>query len=250
MIEERTYRKQFSKNRFRSFVVNYKDTDLWVGVDHESFNPRMIAEAERCVRELRTGLENYLTVDPAFGSSFVPVKSKPNSHRIVTLLSQAAQAAQTGPMAAVAGAFSELTGRHLLNLFSIRELVLENGGDIFLNLKENLLLSVHAGNSPLSGKIAIEIPASETPLGVCTSAGTVGPSISFGRADAVMVSCRDTARADALATALGNRVKTPADIPGILKKTEDYPEVMSVVIICGDQLGIRGQFKMKLVNQV
>ena len=123
-------------------------------------------------------------------------------------MAMAGEKAGVGPMAAVAGAFSEEIGKTLLRTFPINELVVENGGDIFLKLEKPLVLSVYAGTSVLSEKIGIEIPAQETPLGVCTSAGTVGPSHSFGKADAVMVACKNTAVADAFATALANQVKT------------------------------------------
>lgn len=109
-------------------------------------------------------------------------------------------------------------------------------------------MSVYAGNSPLSEKIGIEIQASESPLGVCTSAGTVGPSISFGKADAVMIICRNTALADAFATGFGNRVKTPEDVQKVIGETEYYPEILSAVIICRDKIGIRGKFEMKLIK--
>ena len=87
----------------------------------------------------------------------------------------------------------------------------------------------------------------ETPVGVCTSSGTIGPSLSFGMADAVMVACRSTALADAFATSFGNKVKSPGVIGDVLKNSEDYPEILSMIIICRDKTGIRGNFELKLI---
>ena len=246
LVEARIYRQQFSQARFRSFVVNYKETDLWIGVDPASFLEEMEEFSFLKVKELRSIMEEYLLTDPVFGKTFEPHNVQPNAPEIVKFMAEAAIRAGVGPMAAVAGAFAETVGRHLLEQFDIQELVVENGGDIFLKINRNLLMSVYAGNSPLSEKIGIEIQAEESPLGVCTSAGTVGPSISLGKADAAMIICRNTALADSLATTFGNLVQTPEDVQSVIDQTEKFPEILSSVIICRDKIGIRGKFEMKL----
>ena len=108
-------------------------------------------------------------------------------------------------------------------------------------------MSVYAGDSGLSGKIGIRLPAGLTPVGVCTSSGTVGPSLSFGIADAVMIACKSTSLADAFATAFGNKVTSPDVIGEVLKISEDYPEILSIVCICGGKMGIRGNFEAKFL---
>ena len=248
MIEPRTYRSQFSSERFRSFVVNYKETDLWIGVDPDSYREEMKEVSFLKVKELRMQMEEYLLNDPIFGKTFEPHQVEPKAPEIVKVMAEAAQRATVGPMAAVAGAFAEAVGRCLMEQFDIQELVVENGGDIFLEINQNLLMSVYAGNSPLSEKIGIEIQASESPLGVCTSAGTVGPSISLGKTDATMIICKNTALADALASTFGNLVQIPEDIQEAISETEQFPEILSAVIICRDKIGIRGKFEMKLVR--
>jgi len=248
MIEARAYRTQFSQERFRSFVVNYKETDLWIGVDQDSFREEMKAASLLKVKELRAVLEDYLLSDPVFGKTFDPYQVEQNAPEIVRVMAQAGQRAGVGPMASVAGAFAEVVGRYLMGKFDIHELVVENGGDIFLKIESDLLMSVYAGSSPLSEKVGIEIQASESPLGVCTSAGTVGPSISFGKADAAMIVCKNTALADAFATGFGNQVKASEDVQKIIIQTERFPEILSAVIICRDKIGIRGKFEMKLIK--
>ena len=248
MIEQRAYRNQFSKQRFQSFGINYKETDLWIGIDPDSYHDEMREVALAKVIALRTEMEAYLLTDPVFGKSFEPHQVEPNAPEIVKVMAEAANRARVGPMASVAGAFSEMVGQHLIQQFKIQELVVENGGDIFLKINRNLLMSVYAGSSPLSEKIGIEIPASESPLGVCTSAGTVGPSVSLGKTDATMIICRNTPLADAFATGFGNLVQNPEDVQRVTQQTEQFPEILSAVIICHYKMGIRGQFEMKLIK--
>jgi ApbE superfamily uncharacterized protein (UPF0280 family) len=133
--------------------------------------------------------------------------------------------------------------------FSVKELVIENGGDIFALLKHKLVLSVFAGNSPLSEKIGLKITPGVSPLGICTSAGTVGPSLSFGKADAVVVVAKDVLVADAFATAFGNKVKSPADVEKVTDEAKNHPEILSLLIICEDRAGVWGEFEIKILNK-
>jgi ApbE superfamily uncharacterized protein (UPF0280 family) len=110
------------------------------------------------------------------------------------------------------------------------------------------LLSVFAGNSPLSERIGLVIPEGKKKWGICTSAGTVGPSLSYGKADAVVVICEDVLLADAYATALGNKVKSPNDVEKVINASEKIPEIFSLLIICEDKIGIRGDVEIKILK--
>ncbi|MFC1927875.1 UPF0280 family protein, partial [Chloroflexota bacterium] len=81
----------------------------------------------------------------------------------------------------------------------------------------------------------------ETPLGICTSSGTVGHSLSLGSADAVIVLSPSTALADAAATALCNVVKTPDDIPQAIERAQSIEGLRGLVIIVGDNMGVWGK---------
>jgi len=199
------------------------------------------------VEALWKKLEDYFLIDPEFKTTLSPHRLKNNAPEEASVMAGASSRAGIGPMSAVAGMFSERVGQHLLEEYHPTEIVVENGGDIFLKIENDLVLSVFAGTSPLSEKIAVKVPASETPLGICTSSGTVGPSLSFGIADAVMVACRSTPLADAYATALGNKVQSPDVIGEVLSKSENYPEILSIIIICRDKMGIRGNFEAKFL---
>jgi ApbE superfamily uncharacterized protein (UPF0280 family) len=107
-------------------------------------------------------------------------------------------------------------------------------------------MEIHAGESPLSGKLALVLPPGT--WGVCTSSGTTGHSLSMGRADALTVVCRDPALADAWATALANQVSSPGDLERILGQVADIPEIVACVIIVGDRVGARGSFELKAIS--
>ena len=79
---------------------------------------------------------------------------------------------------------------------------------------------------------------------VCTSSGTVGPSLSYGRADAAVAVARDAALADAAATALGNRVRGPADLEAAVDWAASLPGVEGAVAILGDRLAVRGDLEL------
>jgi len=163
--------------------------------------------------------------------------------QIVRAMASDAEKVGVGPMAAVAGAVAEWVGRELLPLS--REVIVENGGDIFLKTARVRSIGVYAGEaSPFTGKIALEIRPEETPLGVCTSSGTVGHSLSFGSADACIVISPSTPLADAAATAIGNRVKSTADIPQAIDFARSIEGIRGAVIMKDDQIGFWGEVKI------
>jgi ApbE superfamily uncharacterized protein (UPF0280 family) len=141
-------------------------------------------------------------------------------------------------MAAVAGTIAGYVGRGLAQLSEV--VIVENGGDIFIQSPADRVVGVYAGHSPLSGKIGLKIKGSKTPLGVCTSSGTVGHSLSFGAADAVVVLSPQTALADATATAIGNLIQNADDIDKGIELTRSVKGVIGVLIIKGNKIGIWG----------
>lgn len=236
------------EGRFTSFTIGYKDTDLWIGIDPKSYREEMKEFCYERIKFYRIELENWLAIDPQYGKSLIPYRPSASCPEMALTMALAAEKAGVGPMAAVAGAFSERLGNDFRRNYPFEEIAIENGGDIFLFIRNAMILSVYAGDSPLSGKIGIQIPEGTGGIGVCASSGTIGPSLSFGKADALMVACKNTALADAWATALGNRVKSSDDIDKVLKYSELVEDILSVVIICGGRVGIRGKFEMKIIG--
>jgi ApbE superfamily uncharacterized protein (UPF0280 family) len=142
-------------------------------------------------------------------------------------------------MAAVAGAIAEYVGNQLRALSP--EVIVENGGDIYLSVQRDITVGIFAGSSPLSQRIGLRIRPETTPLGIGTSSGTVGHSLSFGKADAATVLAPSATLADAAATALGNMVSTKDDIAAALEKVHHIPGITGALIILGDALGAWGE---------
>ena len=248
LFEERTYRAQFNSKRFKSFVVTHLETDLWIGVNPESFQPKMKKFALVKMKELREKFDNYIQTEPFFKKSLKPFNPSDLAPFEAKQMAAAAEKAGIGPMSAVAGLFAREVGEEILQNFSVNELVIENGGDIYVLLKDELVLSVFAGDSILSERIGLVVPPEKKKLGICTSAGTVGPSLNYGKADAVVVICEDILLADAFATAFGNKVKSPNDVEKVIKQSEKYPEILSLLIICEDKIGIRGDYEIRVLK--
>lgn len=236
---ERRYRNLVSPRGLVPFEVRVKETDLWIAAERD-----LSKEATEEVLVLRKQIETYIAHHPKFLHSLSPLPLDPLAPPVVREMLEAARKASVGPMAAVAGAISQRVGRHLLKFST--EVIVENGGDIFIKSSTPRRVMLYAGDSPLSMKVALEIPPGEG-IGVCTSSATVGHSLSFGRADAVCVVSPDCALADAVATALANRVRGPRDIPQVLEQARRIPGVEGVVVILGRYLGAWGRYPLKEV---
>jgi hypothetical protein len=237
MYEERLYRNRYTSANLKFFNVCIYETDLSIGACSD-----LSAVAEKEAAKLRGEIEAYIKAAPLFLTSLEPIEVNINAPEIIRRMAAAAKLAGVGPMAAVAGAISELTGYGLLKYSD--EVIVENGGDIFMSTKTTRKIGIYAGNSPLSDKLALEIDPSGSPLGICTSSGTVGHSLSFGKADAAVIISKDTFLADAAATALGNRVKTADDIENALQFAASVEGVTGAVVIIGDKLGAWGDVKL------
>lgn len=242
---ERTYRKYVAEdNRFEYFNVSYLQTDLLIAVDKGSYIQEMEIFIYEQIVNYRRIIENYIKRNKQFLKSFVPISLTSESPKIVEQMIKAGFKAGTGPMAAVAGAFSQFIGKQIIERYSVQELIIENGGDIFLKIIKPINISVFAGKSVLSQKVGIIIPPKYSPVGVCTSAGTIGHSISFGKADAVMIVCKDTLLADALATTYANCVKSKDDVDIIINKIKNNRNVISALIIKDDLIGYTGELEL------
>jgi ApbE superfamily uncharacterized protein (UPF0280 family) len=241
MYVNRTYRNNVAKGLI-SFRTCIRETDLFICVDEESFRNELVQRVEKKIMVLRYDLENYIERDPDFKLTLNPHLILPGAPAIAQAMAAAANTAGVGPMAAVAGAFAEFVGRDLMEVCN--DVIVENGGDIFMSSTQNRLAGVFAGDSLFTGQIAIEIPAATMPLGICTSSGTVGPSLSLGKADTAIIISGSTALADAAASAAGNVVQTKKDVKNGVEVAKAIPGVLGAVIIKGDQLAAWGEFKI------
>lgn len=245
MLETDRFYRNWHNGRFTGFTINYKETDLWIGVD--VFDKNMPDATYELVLKLREEIESFIKINPAFLTSFEPLNLDDDLNRpeVVKQMLLASTVASVGPMAAVAGAIAQEVGRFLLDKFDCNEVIVENGGDIFIKNVNPITTAIYAGNSPLSGKIGLEIPPGVH--GVCTSSGTVGHSFSFGKADAVTIVCDSASISDAFATAYCNMVRDEKDVEKVLNSAlNEY--VQTIVIVYRDKVGIVGRHKIKLIE--
>lgn len=196
-------------------------------------------EAEVLVRRYRQQIEDYMERHPSYEKVFTPVKRNPFAPRIISSMIEAASRANVGPMAAVAGAIAEYVGLGLLPYS--RDVVVENGGDVFIRSKVRREMLLLAESSDFKGmKIAIQ--PSPKPVGVCTSSGKLGHSLSYGKADAVMVVGPTASMADAAATGIANLIRSPSDIKKGLDRAQEIG-VLGVLILIEDQMGAWGNIE-------
>lgn len=246
MNSVRNYREMIRQGGMKSFTVKIKETDLWVAVDadHDLDRRRLVEDTMEYLRQCRLDLENYIGRHPEFGTTFqpYPVDESEEVPAMVQRMILAGNAAGVGPMAAVAGAFAEGVGEFLLQ--RTRNVIVENGGDIFLKMERPCKVGIHAGNSPLSGKVGVEILPGDTPAGICTSSGTVGHAFSMGKADAAVVFSPSTPLADAAATALGNAVKDRECLEEAIHSVTAIEGIAGALVICGDRLAAWGKIKL------
>ncbi|UCB42905.1 MAG: UPF0280 family protein [Dehalococcoidales bacterium] len=237
MYEPRFYRHWSIDKDLVSFNVTLKETDLYIRAKRD-----LQQEARDVVIRERATLESYIQHHPGFAVSMEPYPIEDEAPGIVREMTEAAEKVGVGPMAAVAGVIAERVGKELL-AFS-PEVIVENGGDIFLKSRKKRLVGVFAGKSPFADQLALEVRASETPLGICTSSGTVGHSLSLGKADAVIVLAPRTALADAAATAIGNIIKQADDIPRGIEFAQEVDGLRGVAIIKDNKMAVWGKIKI------
>ncbi len=237
--QARSYRQQAEAPGLLSFHVTVRETDL-----HILASQKMKDTATHLILQARSYIESFIENTPEFLSSLTPLPAEPTAPGLVKEMILAGQSANVGPMAAVAGAIAEFVGQGLLDR-GVQEVIVENGGDIFISRKQDCLIKVFAGTSVLSNKIGLKIKHSQMPLGICTSSGTVGHSLSMGKADSATVLAPSTALADAAATALGNHISQKNDIGPALEAAKNIAGIQGAVLIHEDRLGAWGEVSLE-----
>ena len=236
-----------NRNEYRKAIAS--DLCCW-HTEHQETELFICAE-KACEKEaydavvfLRTLLDEHIKNHPQFLKSYAPLDIPPGTPETIACMYDAAAAANVGPMAAVAGAFAAYAGSILLQ--HSPQVIIENGGDIFMKTAQPKTIAVYAGQSPLSMKIGVTADSHQKPIAVCTSSGSVGHSKSFGNADAAVVLSRDACLADACATRLGNDIACAADIQPALESIHQIPGIIGAIAVLGNHCGAVGD--IQLVN--
>lgn len=242
MAKSKKYQKRFYRGLTKDSdligqEVIVKETDLFIFAEKDI---RLIAEG--AVLKYRAEIEGYIRRRPEFMASLEPISPDSLAADIIKEMIRTTGLAGVGPMASVAGAVAEFAGNELL-AYS-RQIIIENGGDIFMKSDKVRTIAIYAGDSPLSNKIFIKIKPEDTPLGICTSSGTVGHSLSFGKADACVIIAKSATLADAVATAACNRIKKKKDIAPSLEFALSIKGVKAAAAILGKDLGSIGDIEL------
>ncbi len=220
--------------------VRFRETDLLVRGERD-----LEAPARKALARYRREIEDYLFLHPVWGKSLVPVPAEGEPPAIVAAMSRAAAACQVGPMAAVAGALAWFVGGDLS--FISGELIVENGGDVYLNSRRDRTILIGTGRgSAWLKRIGLRIPAGPDPSGIAASSGNRGRSLSWGKAEAAVVVAADSIVADAAATALGNRVRAAerGSLESAVESIAALPGVFGCLVVCGNMLAVRGEVEL------
>ncbi|HZK33960.1 MAG TPA: UPF0280 family protein [Bacillota bacterium] len=238
----RTYRGFHAENDLVHFTLQLGETDLDIAIKKEEDNKRLRHGLTELLCLKRQELKDYLSIDREFQTSLTPYLPIEGAPQAALEMAAASAAVGVGPMAAVAGYFAGQAG-HFLEDYS-EDIIVENGGDIWLKSTRTRRIAIFAGSSPFSNRIGLEIRPETTPLGICTSSGTVGHALSFGRADAAVIIASSALLADAAATASGNMVQGISDLQPAVDFALGIPGVSGALAIIGDQLAVRGDIEL------
>jgi len=220
-----------------------------LGVPVRSFRENMVRCVEKELIRLRSLLLEYANMETRFIASLDPLPMPDMESGVaveIRTMISCGLSTGTGPMASVAGLFAQQVGKKLLEEYGLSEVMVENGGDLYVRNVSGLLSVVHAGVSSLSDRLAFKIPAGE--WGICTSSGTMGHSFSRGKADAVTVITHSAPLADAWATALANQLSSASDMDELLETVAGIPEIRGFAAIIDDRMGICGELEVKMLT--
>ena len=242
MYQPRTYRNLVEASQLIPYRVVVKETDLMVYTA-----TRLEDETKELVLEQRGYVEAFIKAHPDFAGSLNPRRLEGPAPGIVREMVKAGEKAGVGPMAAIAGAIAEQVGFGLLELTD--QVIVENGGDVFIKTNSFVTVEIFAGDSPLSARIGIRMKSRPGPCAVCTSSGTIGHSLSLGKADAVCVVADSCPLADAAATSIANRVDSAADIETAIETGKGIEKIRGIVIIVGQKMGMWGDLEVVALGE-
>ncbi len=201
---------------------------------------RFLGLAERTWVTAYRQVEGYAALHPRFSAALEPLPVDMAAPPLVRRMAAAAALAGVGPMAAVAGAIAQTVVEELVRA-GCRHVIVDNGGDVVLRLEQPVTVGVFTGPAQVRD-IALRCEPRPGIFSVCTSSGTIGHSLSFGRADAATVIAASGFLADAFATALGNRVGGGGEqeMERAIRQTLS-DDVEGLLVVAGARIGMGGR---------
>ncbi len=242
MYEPRTYRKNLNTDRFEYARIIVEESDLWLGIEKSRIKKVDQKLVQNEILRLRTILKDYIGLNPDFLQSMKPIEIYENDPPIIKKLKETGIISHTGPMTGVAGLIAELITNFIQNSFDIQEVIVENGGDICMKINSELNLAVAAGKNSGFNNLGLKILPSEEVIGICSSSGTFGHSISFGKADLLTVISHDTTLADAWATSLANKINKEEDIQTLCNILPE--NIIGLLAIKDKKIAYKGDYEL------
>jgi ApbE superfamily uncharacterized protein (UPF0280 family) len=196
--------------------------------------------AKEFVREARQEIIEYIDRHPGFRTSFTPISVSSKAGPIIQRMVSSSHKIGVGPMASVAGCIAQYVVEELVNI-GVRHVIFDNGGDVAMFLERPSVVGVYSGSSD-NLRLGLRISTTDQLLGICTSSGSIGHSLSFGISDAATVVSGDVALADAAATALGNQIlsEDPEQIESAMRGMM-VENIDGLMVIIGDLVGTCGK---------
>jgi ApbE superfamily uncharacterized protein (UPF0280 family) len=217
------------------YKIRIGETIATLVAEHEYYQ---LAISE--IHRMRSDLIAYISGHPEFRGALSPLSVSDSAPPIVRRMADASSKVAVGPMAAVAGAIGQYVVEGLIGA-GAKHVIFDNGGDIAMHLDHPIIIGIYTGPYSIEG-LGLRVTRTHETLGVCTSSGTVGHSMSLGLSDASVVVSGDVALADAAATALGNAIASrDPDLMGITMQGLMVPGVDGMLTVIGDTLGVCGR---------
>src|SRR4030042_4090650 len=121
----RFYREQMRAEGLAPFEITLGESDLFIWVESDL---RQLAGSS--LARHRREREDFIRRNPIFETTYAPYQVGEDAPELVAMMAAAAERVGVGPMAAVAGTIAQLVGLDLVP--ASREIIVENGGDIFI----------------------------------------------------------------------------------------------------------------------
>ncbi len=234
---QRHYRKQCQARQGEIiFQVLLAESDLQVLATKDLAHSML-----QSLGKLHADLRTWMSLYPQFRSSLEPLPIPTNAPDIVRRMYIAAQCVGVGPFAAVAGCVAQIIAE--LHAHESSELIVENGGDVYLYSQKERVVGI-LSDPEQNASLGLLLHKEDFPVALCSSSATIGHSLSLGQGELALVRAKDAALADALATALGNRLRTAKDIQSVLEFGQTIPGIDGILVQCDAAIGVWGSMEL------
>ncbi len=234
--QERSYRF-FHKAQF-NLEVSYKESDIYLSCDTSITESAL----KDLVKKYYLEVEKYISAHPQFLTSLSPLGVDEDANPIIKDMMYSSGLSGIGPFSAVAGAIAWYIGKEIIACRE--EVILENGGDLFLKIKEDKRIGLYAGKDFGGGFLTIKIKGRDIPFGIASSSSKIGHSLNFGGADLVTVIASTSILADTFATAFSNKIKKAKDVRKVIEEAKKCPFVEGVVVVLENKIALWGDLEL------